>query len=110
VEEFLRLCAKLDTFSPRVLTFRTILPALYPGRTRHYHIKVQARHAIGRRALARPDGTSGSVSQFHRRTLFLNALRKVLDRIAIPQDGINPLVLEAIRELAEHREYIAKAG
>ncbi|MGA6966618.1 MAG: intradiol ring-cleavage dioxygenase, partial [Xanthobacteraceae bacterium] len=22
--------------------FRTILPALYPGRTRHYHIKVQA--------------------------------------------------------------------
>ena len=23
--------------------FRTILPALYPGRTRHYHIKVQAR-------------------------------------------------------------------
>jgi protocatechuate 3,4-dioxygenase beta subunit len=24
--------------------FRTILPALYPGRTRHYHIKVQAPH------------------------------------------------------------------
>ena len=23
--------------------FRTIMPALYPGRTRHYHIKVQAR-------------------------------------------------------------------
>jgi protocatechuate 3,4-dioxygenase beta subunit len=23
--------------------FRTILPALYPGRTRHYHVKVQAR-------------------------------------------------------------------
>jgi protocatechuate 3,4-dioxygenase beta subunit len=22
--------------------FRTILPALYPGRTRHYHVKVQA--------------------------------------------------------------------
>jgi protocatechuate 3,4-dioxygenase beta subunit len=22
--------------------FRTIMPALYPGRTRHYHIKVQA--------------------------------------------------------------------
>jgi protocatechuate 3,4-dioxygenase beta subunit len=22
--------------------FRTILPALYPGRTRHYHFKVQA--------------------------------------------------------------------
>ncbi len=23
--------------------FRTIVPALYPGRTRHYHVKVQAR-------------------------------------------------------------------
>jgi protocatechuate 3,4-dioxygenase beta subunit len=22
--------------------FRTIMPALYPGRTRHYHVKVQA--------------------------------------------------------------------
>ena len=25
-----------------VFRFRTIVPALYPGRTRHYHVKVQA--------------------------------------------------------------------
>jgi len=25
-------------------TFRTIVPALYPGRTRHFHVKVQARN------------------------------------------------------------------
>ena len=24
--------------------FRTIMPGLYPGRTRHYHVKVQASH------------------------------------------------------------------
>ena len=50
------------------------------------------------------------VPQLHRWTLFLDSLGKVLDGITIPEDGIDPLVLEAIQELAEHREYIAKAG
>jgi protocatechuate 3,4-dioxygenase beta subunit len=30
------------TGSDGAFRFRTIVPALYPGRTRHYHVKVQA--------------------------------------------------------------------
>jgi hypothetical protein len=46
----------------------------------------------------------------HGRTLFLDSLRKIPDGITILKDGIDPLIFEAIRELAEQREYIAKAG
>lgn len=37
-----RLRGHLFTDSAGRYTFRTILPGLYPGRTRHYHVKVQA--------------------------------------------------------------------
>jgi protocatechuate 3,4-dioxygenase beta subunit len=32
----------VTTSSDGAFRFRTIVPALYPGRTRHYHVKVQA--------------------------------------------------------------------
>jgi hypothetical protein len=38
------------------------------------------------------------ISQLHGRALFLDSLRKILDGIAIPKDGIDPLIFEAVRQ------------
>jgi protocatechuate 3,4-dioxygenase beta subunit len=37
-----RLKARFQTGSDGSFAFRTIMPAVYTGRTRHYHVKVQA--------------------------------------------------------------------
>jgi hypothetical protein len=43
------------------------------------------------------------VSQFHRRTLLLDALREVLDGLTILEDGIDPLILEAMQAISRTR-------
>jgi hypothetical protein len=40
----------------------------------------------------------------------LDPLREIFDRVTIPEYGIDPLVLEAIGQLSEHRENITEAG
>jgi protocatechuate 3,4-dioxygenase beta subunit len=37
-----RLRGHVLTDAEGLYAFRTIMPGLYPGRTRHYHVKVQA--------------------------------------------------------------------
>ena len=49
------------------------------------------------------------ISQFHRRTCFLDALRKVFNGASIPKNGVDPLVFKTVWKLSEYRENIAKA-
>jgi hypothetical protein len=39
----------------------------------------------------------------------LHTLREVSDRLAVPQNGFDPLILKGIGELAENREDVPKA-
>jgi len=52
--------------------FRTILPALYPGRTRHYHVKVQApRQSVLTTQLYFPDEPANRRDGLFRRELVM---------------------------------------
>jgi protocatechuate 3,4-dioxygenase beta subunit len=52
--------------------FRTILPALYPGRTRHYHVKVQApRQGVLTTQLYFPDEVANRRDGLFRRELVM---------------------------------------
>jgi protocatechuate 3,4-dioxygenase beta subunit len=52
--------------------FRTILPALYPGRTRHYHVKVQApEHPVLTTQLYFPDEPANRGDASFRRDLVM---------------------------------------
>jgi hypothetical protein len=46
------------------------------------------------------------IAHLHRRSGFIHALGEVLDRLAVPKNGLDPLVLEGVGELAEHRKNI----
>jgi protocatechuate 3,4-dioxygenase beta subunit len=61
--------------------FRTIMPALYPGRTRHYHVKVQAP---GSRLLTTQLYFPNEPANLHD-SLFK---RELLMRIADSDDGL----------------------
>ncbi|HEY7666442.1 MAG TPA: intradiol ring-cleavage dioxygenase [Xanthobacteraceae bacterium] len=61
--------------------FRTIVPALYPGRTRHYHLKVQAPHQpVLTTQLYFPDEPANRRDGLFRRELLM--------RIAEAGDGV----------------------
>jgi protocatechuate 3,4-dioxygenase beta subunit len=61
--------------------FRTILPALYPGRTRHYHIKVQApERSVLTTQLYFPDEPANRRDGLFRRELVM--------RLAEASDGL----------------------
>ena len=55
-------------------------------------------------------GNISHVPQLHRWPLLLDPLREILDRVTIPEDGIDPLILEPVGQLSEHRENITEAG
>ena len=62
--------------------FRTILPALYPGRTRHYHVKVQApQQPVLTTQLYFPDEPGNSRDGLFRRELVM--------RMAEAGDGLS---------------------
>ena len=62
--------------------FRTILPALYPGRTRHYHVKVQApQQPVLTTQLYFPDEPGNSRDGLFRRELVM--------RMAEADDGLS---------------------
>jgi protocatechuate 3,4-dioxygenase beta subunit len=62
--------------------FRTILPALYPGRTRHYHVKVQApRQGVLTTQLYFPDEVANRRDGLFRRELVM--------RMAEAGDGLS---------------------
>ena len=62
--------------------FRTILPALYPGRTRHYHVKVQApQQPVLTTQLYFPDEPGNSRDGLFRRELVM--------RVAEAGDGLS---------------------
>ena len=62
--------------------FRTILPALYPGRTRHYHVKVQApQQPVLTTQLYFPDEQGNSRDGLFRRELVM--------RMAEAGDGLS---------------------
>lgn len=62
--------------------FRTIVPALYPGRTRHYHVKVQApNRPVLTTQLYFPDEPGNSRDRMFRRELLM--------RVAQAGDGLS---------------------
>jgi Protocatechuate 3,4-dioxygenase beta subunit len=68
--------------TPGAYRFRTILPALYPGRTRHYHVKVQApQQPVLTTQLYFPDEPGNSRDGLFRRELVM--------RVAEAGDGLS---------------------
>jgi len=68
--------------------FRTILPALYPGRTRHYHIKVQApERAVLTTQLYFPDEPANRRDGLFRRELVMQ-IAQLSDKIETRFDFI----------------------
>jgi hypothetical protein len=49
------------------------------------------------------------IAQVHRRPGLIDALREVLNGRAVFQDCFNPIVLEGVRQLADHSKDVAEA-
>ncbi len=54
-------------------------------------------------------GDVAEVAQHHRRLHPFDALREVLDGGTVFEDRVDPVVLECVRQLAEHDEDVAEA-
>jgi hypothetical protein len=54
-------------------------------------------------------GDVAEVAQLHRRLDPIDPLREVLNGGAVFEDRVNPIVLEGVRQLAEHGEDVAEA-
>jgi hypothetical protein len=54
-------------------------------------------------------GDVAEVAQLYRRLGPIDALREALDGGAVFEDHVNPVVLEGVRQLAEHGEDVAEA-
>jgi len=68
--------------------FRTILPALYPGRTRHYHVKVQApERPVLTTQLYFPDESANPRDGLFRRELVMR-LAEIPDGLAAQFDFV----------------------